>query len=85
MELHHAPREEVEERVKRAARRLVKGKGADGGVGERRGKVKVVILGCAGMAGMEGWVREEVGEGVRVVDGVKASVGALQGLIRGRF
>lgn len=54
-----------------------------------RGDVGVVILGCAGMVGMEEWVREEVArrgeEGVRVVDGVKAGVGVLQGLVRGGF
>lgn len=51
-------------------------------------EVTVIVLGCAGMAGMEEWVREEVGrrgKGVRVVDGVKAGVGILQGLIRGQF
>jgi len=51
-------------------------------------EVKVIVLGCAGMAGMEEWVREEVGrrgKEVRVVDGVKAGVGILQGLIRGQF
>lgn len=54
-----------------------------------RGDVGAVILGCAGMVGMEQWVREEVArrgvEGVRVVDGVKAGVGVLQGLVRGGF
>ncbi|KAI4261052.1 MAG: hypothetical protein L6R42_003744 [Xanthoria sp. 1 TBL-2021] len=54
-----------------------------------RGDIGVIILGCAGMVGMEEWVREEVGrrgeEGVRVVDGVKAGVGILQGLVRGGF
>lgn len=48
----------------------------------------VVVLGCAGMAGMEDWIREEVkrrGRQIRVVDGVKAGVGILQGLVRGRF
>ena len=51
-------------------------------------KLGVVVLGCAGMAGMEEWIREEVkkrGREVRVVDGVKAGVGILQGLARGRF
>lgn len=66
--------EGVEGRVRGAAGRLVRG----GGVG-------VVVLGCAGMVGMEGWVRDVVGEGVRVVDGVKAGVGVLQGLVRGGF
>lgn len=54
-----------------------------------RGDVGVIILGCAGMAGMEEWVREEVDSGgqtgVRVVDGVKAGVGVLQGLLRGGY
>lgn len=51
--------------------------------------VGVVILGCAGMVGMEGMVQEALIEkavaGTRVVDGVKAGVGILQGLVRGRF
>ena len=69
---------EVEKRVKDAARRLVEG-------GEEGGRLGVVVLGCAGMVGMEAWVRSVVGEGVRVVDGVKAGVGVLQGLVRGGF
>lgn len=51
--------------------------------------VGVVILGCAGMVGMEGWVQEALTEkalaGTRVVDGVKAGVGTLQGLVRCGF
>lgn len=70
---------EVEGRVKEAAGRLVR----DG-----RRDVGVVVLGCAGMVGMvgmEAWVREVVGEGVKVVDGVRAGVGVLQGMVRGGF
>ncbi|MCJ1430997.1 hypothetical protein MMC27_000347 [Xylographa pallens] len=73
-ELHSAEQGEVRRRVQEAVGRLM-----------GKGTVMVVLLGCAGMAGMEGWVREVVGERVRVVDGVKAGVGALQGLIRGKF
>lgn len=70
-ELHSAPAGEVEARMVAATRRLV----ADGDVG-------VVVLGCAGMAGMDEWVRkaceeelgEEAGRSVRIVDGVKAAV-----------
>ncbi|KAI4122968.1 MAG: hypothetical protein LQ338_005524 [Usnochroma carphineum] len=54
-----------------------------------RGDMGVVILGCAGMVGMEEWVREEVGrrglQGVRVVDGVKAGVSVLQGILRADY
>ena len=53
--------------------------------GEEGGEVGVVVLGCAGMVGMEEWVRDVVGEGVKVVDGVKAGVGILQGLVRSGF
>ncbi len=74
-ELHGEGDGEVEGRVRGAVGRLV---GGEGGVG-------VVVLGCAGMVGMEEWVRRECGEGVRVVDGVKAGVGILQGLVRGGF
>ncbi len=74
-ELHGEGDGEVEGRVRGAVGRLV---GGEGGVG-------VVVLGCAGMVGMEEWVRGECGEGVRVVDGVKAGVGILQGLVRGGF
>lgn len=66
---------EVEGRVRDATARLV----GDGG------EVRVVVLGCAGMVGMEGWVRGVAGEGVKVVDGVRAGVGLLQGLVRGGF
>lgn len=51
--------------------------------------VGVVILGCAGMVGIEAWVHEALAEkaaaGTQVVDGVKAGVGILQGLVRCRF
>ena len=45
----------------------------------------VVILGCAGMAAMEDWVRQAAGDEVLVVDGVRAGVAALQGALRGRY
>ena len=73
-ELHDAPQVEVKQRVQDAAKRLT-----------AAGDVKVVILGCAGMAGMDEWIREVVPETVRIVDGVKAGVGALQTLLRAQF
>ncbi|MCJ1391979.1 hypothetical protein MMC18_004846 [Xylographa bjoerkii] len=73
-ELHSAEQGEVKRRIQGAVRRLME-----------KGTVRVVLLGCAGMVGMEEWVREVVEERVRVVDGVKAGVGVLQGLIKGKF
>ena len=74
-ELHELPTEEVRKRIAEAAVRLVK----------RVEDLRVIVLGCAGMVGMEGWVREGAGKNVFVVDGVKAGVSALQGLLRGRY
>lgn len=62
----------------------------------RRGnelEIKAICLGCAGMVGLDDAVRtacvEELGEvggmQVRIVDGVKAGIGMLYGLARGRF
>jgi Asp/Glu/hydantoin racemase len=78
-ELHDAPLEEVERRVKEATKRLLKKEG-----------VGAVCLGCAGMSGMDDWVRsaaievlgEEDGNRLRIVDGVKAGVAWLEGAIR---
>jgi len=78
-ELHTAPPEEVRARMTKATRRLVKD-----------GDVSVICLGCAGMAGMDEMVEaaciEELGaekaKSVRIVDGVKAAVGMLEGLVR---
>lgn len=75
--------EGVERRIKDASRILIGER--EGRKGDKERSVGVVILGCAGMAGMESWVKEVVGEGVRVVDGVRAGVGILQGLVRGGF
>ena len=74
VQLHTAPEAEVEQKVREAAGRL-----------REKGNVRVVVLGCAGMVGMEEWVRSGMGEGVRIVDGVKAGVGGLIGLVRGKY
>lgn len=79
VELHDVPAEEVREKMKEATKRLL-----------RRGNVGAVCLGCAGMAGMEEMVREacveekgekEGGE-VMIIDGAKAGVALLEGLVR---
>lgn len=89
MQLHGAEPEagEVDRRFSDAVKRLVQG-------GEE--ELCVIVLGCAGMVGMEKLVREEwaklrrrksgeVWEEGRVVDGVKAGIGILQGLVRAKF
>lgn len=76
-ELHDAPQEEVKRRIKEATKRLL-----------GKGDVRAVCLGCAGMSGMDEWVREaareQLGgqEKVWVVDGVMAGVAWLQGATR---
>lgn len=71
-ELHDAPRDELEKRIKEATKRLLK----DG--------ANAICLGCAGMAGLDSIVREACEEAlgdygswrIRIVDGVVS--GALQ-------
>ncbi|KAL2071066.1 hypothetical protein VTL71DRAFT_12301 [Oculimacula yallundae] len=78
-ELHTADPELVRKKMIEATRRLVKDR-----------DVKVVCLGCAGMVGMEDVVREalveELGEfeakDVHILDGVKAGIALLEGLMR---
>ncbi len=78
-ELHSAPKEVVTRKMKEATKRLVK---------ER--DIKVICLGCAGMVGMDDIVHEalveelgeyEAGE-IHILDGVKAGIGLLEGLMR---
>jgi len=85
-ELHTAPAAEVRRRINEAAKRLLDH--------NHHGDVRVICLGCAGMVGMEEVVRaaciEKLGDVdgkhiVKVVDGVKAGVCVLQGIVRGGF
>ncbi|TVY29716.1 Uncharacterized protein LHYA1_G000910 [Lachnellula hyalina] len=77
-ELHTAPPELVRRKMMEATKRLVKDK-----------DVRVVILGCAGMAGLDTIVEEalveELGDDakyVHVLDGVKAGLGMLESFLR---
>lgn len=78
-ELHSAPPELVRQRMMEATKRLVKDR-----------DVMIICLGCAGMAGLDSVVEEalveELGEKeaqyVHVLDGVKAGISALEGLLR---
>lgn len=79
VELEHAS--DVKTRMIEATRRLL-----------RKGKVGAVCLGCAGMVGMEDWVKEaaiaelgaEQGSRIRIVDGVKVGFVMLEGLVKAR-
>jgi Asp/Glu/hydantoin racemase len=79
-ELHTSPPDVVRSRMIDATRRLVKDR-----------DVNVICLGCAGMAGMDTIVKEacveELGEEeaqqVHIIDGVKAGIALVEGLVRG--
>ena len=79
-ELHDTPTEVVHDRINEATRLLIK----------RSADIGAICLGCAGMIGMEEWVREacvqelgeERGRRVWIVDGVKSGFVMLEGLVR---
>ncbi|WVQ81390.1 hypothetical protein IAT38_003514 [Cryptococcus sp. DSM 104549] len=73
VELQEGDQVKVEKNMKATTKVLVE-KGA-----------RVIVLGCAGMCGMEGWVHEaaaEVGATVKIVDGARAGVEMLVGITR---
>jgi Asp/Glu/hydantoin racemase len=77
-ELHSVPPEEVRKKMMEATKRLVKDK-----------DVKVICLGCAGMAGLDDIVKDALEEAlgedakhVHILDGVKAGIGLLESLLR---
>ncbi len=75
-ELHSTAREEVDRRIREASAGLVR-EGAD-----------IIILGCAGMSGMDEAVRQGAriaGKEVRIVDGVRAGVVLLEGMVRAQI
>ena len=84
IDLHTLPREEVLQSMKKAVRKLLGP--TDGG-----GKVTAVCLGCAGMAGLAEAVNDVGAElgyppgELRVIDGVKAGVLILQGLLKAKY
>ena len=81
-QFHDLPADEVRAKMKETTRRLLK-----------KGNVGAICLGCAGMAGLNGAVREacleelgdKQGERVKIVDGVMAGVGTLVGWARAGF
>lgn len=73
IELHTTPKEEVDRRIVEASASLV------------REGAQVILLGCAGMSGMEEAVRlgaQKEGKTVKVIDGVRAGIVLLEGVIR---
>lgn len=87
-ELHELPPDEVQAKMKTATRRLLQRRAH----GNTR-SVQAICLGCAGMVGLDEAVRQactdvlgdESGNLVSIVDGVKAGVGSLVGLVFGGF
>jgi len=76
LELHEMPQEEVTARIARATRELVGESGAE-----------AVIMGCAGMSGMEQAVREGAqaeGKEVIVLDAVRCGLVMLEGMVKAR-
>jgi Asp/Glu/hydantoin racemase len=72
LELETLPKQQVLDTLGRIARQdLVQQRGA-----------KVVVLGCAGMAGLQKEVEKACGEGVRVVDPVECGVELCMSLVR---
>lgn len=80
-DFHTVPEEEVTARLRDATRRLF-----------QSGDVRCVVMGCAGMAGLEHIIRStaaemfgaRAGENLYVVDGVKAGVLQLDQMVRSK-
>lgn len=78
---HSAPASEIRSRLREATSKLL-----------ASGDVRCVLMGCAGMAGLEDLIREttieqygvERGNQVYVIDGVKAGIGLLLHMIESR-
>jgi Asp/Glu/hydantoin racemase len=72
LDLEHLPAEEVRARLGKVAQtELVGQRGAE-----------VIVLGCAGMTGLEAAVRDHCGGNVRVIDPVKAALVVVEGLLK---
>lgn len=75
------PPEVIHRRLKEATKRLL-----------HQGRVHCVVMGCAGMAGLEDLVRStireeyppELAERVYIIDGVRAGIGALEQMVKNR-
>jgi len=99
-ELHDLPADEVRQRMVEATKRLLRRAMPTPASGTttttdppKISAVKAICLGCAGMVGLDSAVRSacveelgpEQGNEVYIVDGVKAGVGVLYGLVRCGF
>jgi Asp/Glu/hydantoin racemase len=72
LDLEHLPREQVLSTLgKMAKEELVEQRQAD-----------VIVLGCAGMVGLDTAIRETVGKGVVILDPVRCALEVLEGLVR---
>ncbi|EKJ71536.1 hypothetical protein FPSE_08277 [Fusarium pseudograminearum CS3096] len=80
-DFHTVPPEKVREKLKEATQKLL-----------NQGQVNCVVMGCGGMAGLEGIIRSTAieqygkadGDLVYIVDGVKAGVMQLEQMVRSK-
>ncbi|TDZ36482.1 Uncharacterized protein C8035_v008264 [Colletotrichum spinosum] len=80
-DFHHVSATEVKSRLDQATQRLLKS-----------GNVRCVVMGCAGMAGLEEIIRstavdlygQDMGSRISVVDGVKAGILQIEQTVRSR-
>ncbi|EGN91615.1 hypothetical protein SERLA73DRAFT_100280 [Serpula lacrymans var. lacrymans S7.3] len=83
IELHETPAEKVQLRIADATKRLIRS----------NNQLEAICLGCAAMAGLQDMIRQACidelggieGSNIMIIDGVKAGVGILVGLVKGQF
>lgn len=71
LELHDLPTEQVNKRLAQCAKQSVEEGGA-----------KAIVLGCAGMSGLDAAIREACGPNIVIIDSVVAGTEILVGLVR---
>lgn len=92
-DFHKAGPDEVKSRLRQATGKLLDaGSGSSQAETPGKGAVECVVMGCAGMAGLEDLIREvaiekygdEKGRRLYIIDGVKAGIGVLMNMIESR-
>lgn len=71
LELHQLPTEQVNERLAQSAKKAVE-----------QGGAKAIVLGCAGLSGLDAAIRQACGPDIVIIDSVIAGTEILVGLVR---